>query len=194
MFASLLDWIAHHPHGAQWILIGAVILLGLVAFRLVWSVTGRVLLLLLCLGLSLGGSYLLVRIRQGRLTTHRELRLRARVVRSAWKKTGRSCRVGLDIEHLALESVDWGCGRFEPDRSKLLPASCKLTLRCGRWVRSLGPGGRCRFASATGQVSFSCSDCAPADSVTLDTATGDLVYSEHGRRLVARLARLHGSR
>ena len=193
MFESLLDWIAQNPHGAQWILIGAVILVGLVALRLVWSVTGRILLLVVCLGLSLGGSYLLVRIRQGRLTTHRKLRLRARVVRSAWKKTGRSCRVSLDIEHLALESVDWGCGRFEPDRTKLLPASCKLVLRCGRWVRSLAAGGSCRFASATGQVTFTCTDCAPADSVTLDTQSRDLVYSEGGRRLVARLARPRSS-
>ena len=189
MFEGLLDWIAHHPQAAQWVLIAVVVLLALWAFRLVLSVTGRILLLILCLIATLGGSYLLVRIRQGRLTSHRMVRFRARVVRSSWKSTGRRCLVEVDVEHLALESVDWGCGRFEPDRSRLLPASCRLTLRCGRWVRSIESGGRCRFAVGTGQVTYSCSGCEPADSVTLDTKAGDLVYSENGDRIVLRLHR-----
>ncbi len=187
MFEGLLDWIAHHPQAAQWVLIAVVVLLALWAFRLVLSVTGRILLLILCLIATLGGSYLLVRIRQGRLTSHRMVRFRARVVRSSWKSTGRRCLVEVDVEHLALESVDWGCGRFEPDRSRLLPASCRLTLRCGRWVRSIESGGKCGFAVGTGRITYSCSDCSPADSIDLDTEDRNLVYSEQGRRLVARV-------
>ncbi len=188
MFDSLLDWIAHHPQQAQWILMGMVLFLGLVVFRVVLSLVGRVLLVVLCLGLALGGSYVLVRIRQGRLTKHSRISLRARVVKSSWKKAGRRCRIDLDIEHLALETVSWGCGRFEPDRTRLLPASCRLTLRCGRWLRIIESGGTCRFASGTGRVSFTCSHCPPADAVSLDQENGDLIYSEGGRRIVAKLS------
>jgi len=189
MFEGLLDWIAHHPQAAQWILIAAVVLLALWAFRLVLSVTGRILLLVVALAATLGGSYLLVCVRQGRLTSHRTVRFWAKVVRSSWKSAGRHCQVEVEVEHLALESVDWGCGRFEPDRSRLLPASCRVSLRCGCRARSIESGGRCRFAVGTGRITYSCSDCEPGDSVTLDTETGDLVYSEKGGRILLRLRR-----